>query len=87
MSGRDGASGRYRGRHRKPSGFDRVRGGLRAGVMVAFAGIFVCWPQPSWADHAGVAVTHAARAHVTRAHVTRAHAARGRTPSVRARST
>jgi hypothetical protein len=26
--------------------------------MMACAGLFVCWPQPSWADHADTVAAH-----------------------------
>jgi hypothetical protein len=62
--------GRYRGRHRKPRPLGMVRA-ARAGVLMACAGLFVCWPQASWADHSGTVAAHSARAHaVVTSHVT-----------------
>jgi hypothetical protein len=67
MRGRDATGGRYRGRHRKRRTPGRVRGGVRAGVMMVCAGLFVCLPQPSWADHADtVAAHHATHARATK---------------------
>jgi len=71
MRARDASGGRYRGRHRKPRALGKVRSGIRAGVMMACAGLFVCWPQPSWADHADTFATQA-RVHSVRAHSVRA---------------
>jgi hypothetical protein len=63
--------GRYRGQHRKRRTLARVRGGVRAGIMMACAGLFVCWPQPSWADHADtVAAHHATHSRATHSRAT-----------------
>jgi hypothetical protein len=43
----------------------------RAGVLMACAGLFVCWPQASWADHGGTVTAHSTRAHaIVTSHVT-----------------
>jgi hypothetical protein len=43
----------------------------RAGVLMACAGLFVCWPQASWADHGGTVAAHSTRAHaIVTSHVT-----------------
>jgi hypothetical protein len=55
--GRHAKTERYRGRHRK-AGARISRGtGIRVAVTVACAALFVCLPQPSWADRTG-AVAH-----------------------------
>ena len=59
--GRHGRTERYRGRHRKAGGRIRLGTGIRVAVTIACAALFVCLPQPSWANRAS-AGTVAARA-------------------------
>jgi hypothetical protein len=61
--GRHVRTERYRGRHRKARARIGLGTGIRVAVTVACAALFVCLPQPSWADRAGGGtVTGAARA-------------------------
>jgi hypothetical protein len=56
--GRHAKTERYRGRHRK-AGARISRGtGIRVAVTVACAALFVCLPQPSWADRTGAVAAH-----------------------------
>jgi hypothetical protein len=64
--GRHARTERYRGRHRKGRAQIRLGTGIRVAVTVACAALFVCLPQPSWADRAG-AGTGLSAAHATAA--------------------
>ena len=60
--GRHARTERYRGRHRKAGGQIGLGTGVRVAAVVACAALFVCLPQPSWADRAGMG---AGAAHAT----------------------
>jgi hypothetical protein len=64
--GRHVKTERYRGRHRKASAHISRGTGVRVAVTVtvACAALFICLPQPSWADRTGAV---AAAAHSTAA--------------------
>jgi hypothetical protein len=56
--GRHAKTERYRGRHRKASARISRGTGIRVAVTVACAALFVCLPQPSWADRTGAVAAH-----------------------------
>jgi hypothetical protein len=56
--GRHAKTERYRGRHRKASARISRGTGIRVAVAVACAALFVCLPQPSWADRTGAVAAH-----------------------------
>jgi hypothetical protein len=56
--GRHAKTERYRGRHRKASARISRGTGVRVVVTVACAALFVCLPQPSWADRTGAVAAH-----------------------------
>ena len=64
--GRHARTERYRGRHRKARAKIGLGTGIRVAVTVACAALFVCLPQPSWADRTG-AGTGMSAAHATAA--------------------
>jgi len=51
--GRHARTERYRGRHRKAGRQIGLGTGVRVAAVIACAALFVCLPQPSWADRAG----------------------------------
>jgi len=65
--GRHVRTERYRGRHRRAGARIGLGTGVRAAVTVACAALFVCLPQPSWANHASASTVaaHAATSRVT----------------------
>ncbi len=65
--GRHARTERYRGRHRKAGPRIGFGTGVRVAATVACAALFVCLPQPSWANRAsaGTAAAHAATSRVT----------------------
>ena len=65
--GRHAKTGRYRGRHRKAGAQVGLGTGVRVAVTVACAALFVCLPQPSWADRAsaGTVAAHTTTSQVT----------------------
>ncbi len=62
--GRHARTERYRGRHRKTGTQIGFGTGVRVAVTVACAALFVCLPQPSWANRAsaGTVAAHATTA-------------------------
>jgi hypothetical protein len=66
--GRHARTERYRGRHRKAGAQIGLGTGVRVAVTVTCAALFVCLPQPSWANRAS-ASTVAAHATTSRATV------------------
>jgi hypothetical protein len=60
--GRHAKTERYRGRHRKASARMSRGTGVRVAVTVACAALFVCLPQPSWADRTGAVAAHSTAA-------------------------
>jgi hypothetical protein len=60
--GRHAKTERYRGRHRKASAHISRGTGIRVAVTVACAALFVCLPQPSWADRTGAVAAHSTAA-------------------------
>jgi hypothetical protein len=65
--GRHARTERYRGRHRKAGPQTGIGTGVRVAVTVACAALFVCLPQPGWANHAsaGTVAAHAASSRAT----------------------
>ena len=65
--GRHARTERYRGRHRKARAKIGLGTGIRVAVTVACAALFVCLPQPSWANRAsaGTVAAHATTSQVT----------------------
>jgi len=65
--GRHARTERYRGRHRKAGAQFGLGTGVRVTVTVACAALFVCLPQPSWANRAsaGTVAAHATTSQVT----------------------
>ena len=65
--GRHARTERYRGRHRKAGAQIGLGTGVRVAVTVACAALFVCLPQPSWANRAsaGTVAAHDATSQVT----------------------
>jgi hypothetical protein len=57
--GRHARTERYRGRHRRARAQIGLGTGVRVAVTVACAALFVCLPQPSWADRSGASAAHA----------------------------
>ena len=65
--GRHARTERYRGRHRKAGAQVGLGTGVRVAVTVACAALFVCLPQPSWANRAsaGTVAAHTTTSQVT----------------------
>jgi hypothetical protein len=65
--GRHARTERYRGRHRKAGTQIGLGTGTRVAVTVACAALFVCLPQPSWANRAsaGTVAAHTTTSQVT----------------------
>ena len=65
--GRHARAERYRGRHRRAGAGIGFGTGVRVAATVACAALFVCLPQPSWADRAsaGTVAAHTTTSQVT----------------------
>jgi hypothetical protein len=65
--GRHARTERYRGRHRKAGAQVGLGTGVRVAVTVTCAALFVCLPQPSWANRAsaGTVAAHTTTSQVT----------------------
>jgi len=78
--GRHARTEPYRGRHRKPGAHLGLGTGTKIAVTLACAALFVCLPQPSWADHAGTVAARTTAVRTTAVRTTTLRQAAARVP-------